>query len=272
MVLQSMEDMKITNTIPLSASSQMIPGLLQSEKKTPQDILSNLEHLISYSDSPESEPEYLLPALDEIGSLALVSHSVVAYLNHLRRNQLIRVTSKVIGDTNRWLSHLFRFLDSSVSYHNDNTESILRALRLAIVSRCPRYLEAGVQALVNPSLYVSENGSMLSLQFACRQLGLSLDCIRLVPCNTKSSGNGGAVGTMDVSVLQKLILADLANNRIPLMVIADVGASVCGYVDNIFRMYEICKAQNVWLHCRGQALAVLATAQGSGEVSPCFCG
>lgn len=55
---------------------------------------------------------------------------------------------------------------------------------LAIVTRCPGYLEGGVPALANPCLYISENSSLAGLQYACRQLGLPLHCIRLVPSNT----------------------------------------------------------------------------------------
>lgn len=55
---------------------------------------------------------------------------------------------------------------------------------LAIVTRCPGYLEGGVPALANPCLYISENSSLVGLQYACRQLGLPLHCIRLVPSNT----------------------------------------------------------------------------------------
>lgn len=56
--------------------------------------------------------------------------------------------------------------------------------RLATVTRCPGYLEGGVPALANPCLYICENSSPLGLQYACRQLGLPLSCICLVPANT----------------------------------------------------------------------------------------
>lgn len=56
--------------------------------------------------------------------------------------------------------------------------------RLAIVTRCPGYLEGGVPALANPCLYICENSSQIALQYACRQLGLPVTCIRLVPAST----------------------------------------------------------------------------------------
>lgn len=62
--------------------------------------------------------------------------------------------------------------------------SIFYHFRLAIVFRCPGYLEGGVPALANPCLYICENSSQIALQYACRQLGLPVTCIRLVPAST----------------------------------------------------------------------------------------
>lgn len=68
---------------------------------------------------------------------------------------------------------------------------------------------------------------------------------------------------MDISALQKLIASDVAMNRTPLFVIGDIGASICGHVDNIQRLQEVCRTNSVWLHCRGHSLAALAITQGS---------
>lgn len=71
---------------------------------------------------------------------------------------------------------------------------------------------------------------------------------------------------MDLSVLQKQIQNDVNAKRTPLIVIADVGSSMCGYVDNITKLCEICKTNNIWLHATGHALAALAVVQGPGTV------
>lgn len=73
---------------------------------------------------------------------------------------------------------------------------------------------------------------------------------------------------MDVSALQKLISADVAANKTPLFLIADTGASLCGQVDNIMRLQDVCRANSVWLHCRGHSLAAIAVTQGHGQVNP----
>ncbi|XP_037809455.1 pyridoxal-dependent decarboxylase domain-containing protein 1 [Lucilia sericata] len=243
----------------LASNSVSVVALLHGSRKPPSEILKSLEQLISYADS-EDEPEFPLPALDDVSHLALISHSIVAYLSHLDRKQLVRVTGNIAGDTTHWLGTLFRFMDPASSFHNDNADAILRVVRLAIVARCPGYLEGGIPALAHPCLYISENTTPMRLQYACRQLGIPLDAIRLIPANS-------TFGTMDLSLLQRQIQIDLASQRTPLLVVADIGASLCGYVDNLLRMHDICKTHNLWLHATGHGLAALVCSQGPGVIS-----
>lgn len=157
--------------------------------------------------------------------------------------------------------------------------------RLAIVTRCPGYLEGGVPALAHPIFYICENSSQLAVNSACRQLGLPVNCIRLVPASTSFGTHThikcfflhkfrinfnfqfffhlAAFGQMDISALQKMIVSDVAMNRTPLFVIGDVGASICGHIDNVQRLQEVCRANSIWLHCRGHSLAALAITQGT---------
>lgn len=259
-ILQGLENVRYApqTESPASKVPPQITGLLHPDQKPPSEILRSLETLIAYSDS-DDDPEFPLPDLDDVSHLALISHSIVAYLSHLDRQQLSRVTGQISGDTSRWLGSLFRFIDGAASYHTDNAEATLRAVRLAIISRCPGYLEGGIPALANPCLYISENSTSIRLQFACRQLGIPLQSIRLIATNS-------TFGTMDLSLLQKQIQTDLAANRTPLFVVADVGSSMCGYVDNLTRLQDICRTNNIWLHATGHGLAALAVTQGPGNV------
>lgn len=68
---------------------------------------------------------------------------------------------------------------------------------------------------------------------------------------------------MDISALQKLVANDITMNRTPLFVIGDVGSSICGQVDNVQRLQDVCRTNSMWLHCRGHSLAALAITQGT---------
>lgn len=69
---------------------------------------------------------------------------------------------------------------------------------------------------------------------------------------------------MDDVALQKMIAQDVASGRTPLFLVADVGSSLCGNVDNVAQLREVCRANSVWLHCRGNTLAALAAAVDNG--------
>ncbi|EDX03088.1 pyridoxal-dependent decarboxylase domain-containing protein 1 [Drosophila yakuba] len=270
-VLQRLENVKVSSTPENphlveneeeeeeDAGKRVISeDLLPAKHRVPSDILKSLEQLVSYTDS-DDDPEFPLPALDDVSHLALISHSIVAYLSHLDRQQLLRVTNSISGDATRWLGTLFHFAHPASSFHADNADAVLRTVRLAIVARCPGYLEGGIPALAQPTFYISENTTPMRLHYACRQLGIPLEAIKVIPEHSQS-------GTMDVTLLQKQIQQDVGNNRTPLLVVADIGASLCGYVDNLLRLRDVCKAHNMWLHASGHGLAALVCAQNQGHV------
>lgn len=229
------------------------------EKRLPSEILTALEALISQPADADELAEYPLPPIDEISHLVLVSHSIISYLRYLSRQQLMKLTSHILTDTSRWLSNLFRFADCQASYHGDSSECLARAIRLALVAKFPNYFEAGVRALPEVSIYVSEHASHVGLQFACRQIGLPVTSIRLVPAI--STEGGGGLACIDVSALQKAIVLDVDAGRVPLFAVADVGSSILGESDNITRLQEFFRIQKIWFHLRGNALASLILMQ-----------
>ncbi|XP_055606097.1 pyridoxal-dependent decarboxylase domain-containing protein 1 [Uranotaenia lowii] len=234
------------------------PGFLQPDKKPTAEILASLESLVSQLDV-DDEPEFVLPQLDDSSQLAVISHSMGAYLSSLERQHLNRFVCKIVSDTNRWLSHMFRFLDCGTSYYRDSAECILHAVRLAIAMRFPESTENRLTQLQNATIYISETSSLFALQNTCRYIGLPVTNIRVVPCNTMF----GVRSTMDSSELQKLLTADVESGKIPLFMIADLGSSVCGEVDNLAVIRNICSLNNMWLHCQGHCLAALAVTKGT---------
>lgn len=149
--MQRLESIKISNTTPMdengaapdAANPQQfyVPSgghFLASERRAPSEVLTHLESVIlsNAANEPDAEAgiesgdaEYLLPALNEVSHLALISHSIIAYLSHLDYRKLAKITAKICGDTNRWLAHLFRFTNANASYHTDSADAILRAVR-----------------------------------------------------------------------------------------------------------------------------------------------
>lgn len=139
--LQRLESLKVDRApenVPVVAAIATPPaGLLTTERNSTSDVLTFLESIIvANSNEPDDSDEldgndadYLLPALNDVSHLTLISHSIIAYLSHLDYRKLQRITGKISGDTNRWLAHLFRFAGANASYHTDSTDAILKAIR-----------------------------------------------------------------------------------------------------------------------------------------------
>lgn len=238
---------------------------LPSNPKQAFEVLSSIDELLySTNESSDDEDTCILPQLDERSHLALVSHSVFAYLSQLERSRLFKVSSKIANETSKWISNIFRFLDSMASYHSNSAETLAQALRLALASKFPTYMDQGVQDLPKLSVYISENenSALLDLQYAVRIVGLPQSCIKVIPCNTVF----GSPESIDASALQNQITSDVTVNIVPVFLIADLGTSFCGNVDNLVRLQDICHKHNIWIHCRGPALTALAISQGSSDV------
>lgn len=233
-ILTKLEDVKLNHQATPGPvfNYQSLTNFLNGDKKTLAEVFNSLEQLIFAADDEEEENDYLLPPLDENSHLALVSHSIIAYLSHLPRNQLILVSNKIYSETTKWINNMFRFIDSSAIYHNNAVDCLTKAIRLALFNKFPNYLEHGVQELPKLSIYLSESSSLSSLQFACRQIGLPMSSIKVIPCNSVY----GASESIDASALQKAVSAD---DQVPLFLVTDMGASFTGHVDNLMRLQEI---------------------------------
>lgn len=229
---------------------------LQPDKKPTTEVLTNLEVLISQLDV-DDESEFILPPLDNSSQLAIISHSISAYLTAMDRQHLARVVSKIVIDTNCWLSHLFRFTDCNTSYYRDCTECILHAVRLAICNRFPESMEKRLAQLQSATLYISETSSLFALQNTCRFIGLPVGNIRIISCNTNENH-----GSMDTTELQKILTLDVESGKFPLFLIAELGSSIGGEVDNLAIIRNICNDNDIWLHCQGDSLAALAVTKG----------
>ncbi|KAG8238584.1 hypothetical protein J437_LFUL017931, partial [Ladona fulva] len=242
-------------------------GFLPRPGKSTNEIVNLVQDLIAHEDSPLAEDEEnesgdistrslaRLPSLDSIARLAVVCQSLAAYSSGLERNHLQRIATRIASDTTRWLSHLFRFIDCSACFHDD-VDGVVRVTRMMLHYKYPRYLEEGFEVFSNrtPVIYSSVASPLGVVQQICRQLGLPLMCVRPVPCNTMF----GSQQKMDVSALERLMNEDIANERVPLIVLADAGTTIAGHVDNLQRLQEVCRQKDVWLHVRGHALAALA--------------
>ena len=77
---------------------------------------------------------------------------------------------------------------------------------------------------------------------------------------------------MDVEVLEKLIQDDISAAKTPVLLLAYAGSPIVGHVDNIERLQDIAKKNNIWMHVEGHNLATLTMFSVPSSVESAISG
>uniref|UniRef100_A0A4W5QLN1 Pyridoxal-dependent decarboxylase domain-containing protein 1 n=1 Tax=Hucho hucho TaxID=62062 RepID=A0A4W5QLN1_9TELE len=185
----------------------------------------------------------------EQGHMALLGHSLAAYISVLDRERLRKLITRIASDTTLWLCRLFRYESGSAYYHEDDREGLLKVCRLVINTRYEDYSTEGYTVLNSrqPVIYQSATCRPGLGQYLCSQLGLPLSSLCTVPCNTMF----GSQHQMDIALLDKLIREDVETGKLPLLLIANAGTPGAGHTDKLGRLKELCEQYGMWLHIEG---------------------
>jgi glutamate/tyrosine decarboxylase-like PLP-dependent enzyme len=120
------------------------------------------------------------------------------------------------------------------------SEANLTAVVLALEARFPGHRERGLQTVTGqPMIYASRHAHPSVLK-AAAVTGLGTAAVRVVPTDQWHR--------MDAAALERLIRADLAAGRIPLLVVATAGTTDAGVIDPIADVVGVGARQGVWVH------------------------
>uniref|UniRef100_A0A9J8BNW6 Pyridoxal-dependent decarboxylase domain-containing protein 1 n=1 Tax=Cyprinus carpio carpio TaxID=630221 RepID=A0A9J8BNW6_CYPCA len=240
-----------------------IPGPLQGDGQDVVSILQLVQNLMHGDDDQQGQRR--MQYVGEQGHMALLGHSLAAYISVLERERLRKLTTRILSDTTLWLCRLFRYENGSAYYHEDDREGLVKVCRLVINTHYEDYATEGFTMLSSkhPVIYQSAACRPGLGQHLCSQLALPLSCLCIVPCNTMF----GSLHQMDVALLDKLIRDDRESGKVPLLLIANAGTPGAGHTDKLSRLKELCVQYNMWLHVEGVNLATLALGQVSSAVT-----
>uniref|UniRef100_A0A3P9ANL7 Pyridoxal-dependent decarboxylase domain-containing protein 1 n=1 Tax=Esox lucius TaxID=8010 RepID=A0A3P9ANL7_ESOLU len=244
-------------------SRSSIPGPLQRDGQDVASILQLVQNLM-HEEEEDTPSHRRMQNVGEQGHMALLGHSLAAFISVLDKDRLRKLTTRIASDTTLWLSRLFRYENGSAYYHEDDREGLLKVCRLVINARYEDYTTEGFTALNSrqPVIYQSATCRPGLGQHLCCQLGLPLSSLCTVPCNTMF----GSQHQMDVALLDKLIKEDMETGKLPLLLIANAGTPWAGHTDKLGRLKELCEQYGMWLHVEGVNLATLALGQVSSPV------
>ncbi|XP_047215377.1 pyridoxal-dependent decarboxylase domain-containing protein 1-like [Girardinichthys multiradiatus] len=248
-------------------SRTSMPGPLQGDGQDVTTILHLVHHLIHDEEDDEEgkdRPSQPMQNVGEQGHMALLGHSLAAYISVLDRERLRKLTTRILSDTTLWLCRIFRYENGSAYFHKDDRDGLVKVCRLAINARYEEYTTEGYAVLSSkqPMIYQSASCRPGLGQHLCSQLGLPLSSLCTVPCNTIF----GSQHQMDVALLDKLIKEDIDAGKLPLLLIANAGTPGAGHTDKLSRLKELCDQHSIWLHVEGVNLATLALAQVTSAV------
>lgn len=248
-------------------SRTSIPGPLQGDGQDVTTILHLVHHLIHEEEDEEDgkdKPSQAMQNVGEQGHMALLGHSLAAYISVLDRERLRKLTTRILSDTTLWLCRIFRYENGSAYFHEDDRDGLVKVCRLAINARYEEYTTEGyaVLSVRQPVIYQSASCRPGLGQHLCNQLGLPLSSLCTVSCNTIF----GSQHQMDVALLDKLIKEDVEAGKLPLLLIAYAGTPGAGHTDKLSRLKELCDQHSIWLHVEGVNLATLALAQVTSAV------
>ncbi|XP_033907909.3 pyridoxal-dependent decarboxylase domain-containing protein 1-like isoform X2 [Acipenser ruthenus] len=237
-------------------SRKDIPGPLQGSGQDVAHILQVVQNLMHGDENEDSQSHRRMQNVGEQGHMALLGHSLAAYISVLDKERLRKLTTRILSDTTLWLCRLFRYENGSAYYHEDDREGLLKVCRLVIHSRFDDYSTEGFNMLYNkqPVIYQSAACRSGLGQHLCNQLGLPLSSLCTVPCNTMF----GSQHQMDVALLDRLIKDNVDSGKLPLLLIANAGTPAAGHTDKLGRLKELCAQYSMWLHVEGVNLATLA--------------
>ncbi|XP_070779211.1 pyridoxal-dependent decarboxylase domain-containing protein 1 [Enoplosus armatus] len=246
----------------LCFSRTSIPGPLQGDGQDVATILHLVHDLIHEEEEEEDTPSpHRMQNVGEQGHIALLGHSLAAYISVLDRERLRKLTTRILSDTTLWLCRLFRYESGSAYFHEDDRDGLVKVCRLVINARYEEYASEGYAVLSSrqPVIYQSASCRPGLGQHLCSQLGLPLSSLCTVPCNTIF----GSQHQMDVALLDKLIKEDIEAKKLPLLLIANAGTPGAGHTDKLGRLKDLCDQYGMWLHVEGVNLATLALGQAT---------
>ncbi|KAG9334976.1 hypothetical protein JZ751_006199 [Albula glossodonta] len=85
-----------------------IPGPLQGGGQDVASILQLVQNLMHGDEEEDNQSHRRMQNVGEQGNMALLGHSLAAYISVLDRERLRKLTTRILSDTTLWLCRLFR--------------------------------------------------------------------------------------------------------------------------------------------------------------------
>jgi len=177
--------------------------------------------------------------------MGFLGEALVAGLNPqlatLARSQL---ASKIEVETLRWIGERVGWPGAfNGTFTSGGNEANFSGLALALASKFPDAIEDGVATIgAQPIVYASSE-SHHSLDKSAGLLGIGRKALKRVAVNERLQ--------MDPAALEAASESDLRAGRGPFCVVATVGTTSSGIIDDLPAIADVCRRYQLWLHVDG---------------------
>ncbi|MBP5697002.1 MAG: aspartate aminotransferase family protein [Treponema sp.] len=164
------------------------------------------------------------------------------------------VATEVEEAVTKFLASLYGLADGA--FTSGGSQSNLTGILLARDWYCKSVLNHDVQKLGLPQNYsklrlYTNAVSHFSMEKSCHLLGLGYNSVVKVPVTKNQK--------MDLDELERLIQKDKSQGNLPFCVVATIGTTDFGSIDEVEKIKQITDRYNMWLHadaCYGSALVL----------------
>ena len=126
------------------------------------------------------------------------------------------------------------------SFTTGGSEANLTALICALTRAHPGFARDGARAFAGaPTLYVSKECHLAWVKIA-HQTGIGRSAVRFVSTD--------GAGRMDMGALRAMCRADLAEGRVPVMIVATAGTTNAGMIDPLAGCSRLAGELDIWFH------------------------
>lgn len=177
--------------------------------------------------------------------MAVLAEMLVAALNpqlaSLARSQL---AARIERETVRWIGERVGWATPfDGTFTSGGNEANFSAIAMALAMRFPESVEEGLASCAaKPVLYTSAEAHH-SLDKSAGLLGLGRKALRRIGVN--------AAAQMDPAQLESQITRDKEAGFTPFCVVATAGTTNSGAIDDLVKLAEISRRNNLWLHVDG---------------------
>ena len=256
-VLRAWNDFDHAREIETVPSADLVELLHAPLPEQASDVLSMIDHAAEVLDASlaQSRPRYFAfigSSGLEVGALAdLLAHS---YDINLAVDA--RAATQLEWQAVHWLAEFLGYPAATGSFTSGGTISNITALASAREAAIPGARRRGLGA-ERPSMYCSSEAHY-SITRAAEVLGIGSEQVRAIEIDGERR--------MRPDLLRERLVADVAEGRTPIAIVATGGTTLTGAVDPIDELADVASEFGVWLHVDGAYGLPAATVPNTREL------